>query len=329
MKCFITGANGFIGSRLAEKLTAEGHQVTCLVRSPEKALIFNGWSPRHIIGDLHDTGTLMRGMEGCDHVFHLAAYARPWSKDKSLPYKINVDGTVNVLEAALRAGVSKVVVTSSAAVTGPSGDRGFVNEDSVRIAPFFNEYEETKALAETRVKEYAVKGLHAVIVNPTRVFGPGPLNQSNSVTKMLRGYYRGTWHIMPGDGCKTGNYVYIDDVVNGHILAALNGISGEKYILGGENVSFRQLFEKFAAATGRRRLLVPLPVGIMIGIANFLEFQYKITSIPPPITAPWVNKYLENWNLSSEKAVRQLGYSITPLDQAIGQTLLWLKNSKP
>lgn len=328
MKCFITGANGFIGSRLTARLLADGHEVTCLVRSPEKALLFGGLSPDYVIGDLYTTNILREGMRGCDWVFHLAAYAKPWSKDKSMPYRINVQGTVNVLEAALQECVSRVIFTSSGAVIGPSDGHGTSCEETRRIVPFYNEYEETKALAEEKAKEYTGRGLETIIVMPTRVFGPGPLTESNAVTKMLRGYQRGTWRILPGDGTRTGNYVLVDDVVNGHILAAEKGISGERYILGGTNISFKGLFEAFAKATGKKRILIPLPVNLMIAAANLMEFQEKITGIPPPITSPWVKKYLDHWSLSSEKAVKQLGYSITPLDEAVNLTLQWIKQSK-
>ena len=326
MKCFITGSNGFIGSNLAYRLASNGHEVICLVRSPQKSLHSNGKAIQHVVGDIMTKEILNNGMHKCDWVFHLAAYAKPWSKDKTLPYKINVEGTENVLDAALKNGVGKVILTSSAAVIGPSGKQSSVNENTTRETPYFNEYEETKALAEEKAQSYILKGLNTVVVNPTRVFGPGPLNQSNSVTKMLKGFDTGAWRILPGDGSKTGNYVFIDDVVNGHILAAEKGISGERYILGGENVSFNELFHLFAKATGKNRFLIPLPVSLMISLTNFLEFQYRFTSIPPPLTSPWVKKYLENWNLSSEKAIEQLGYSITPLEEAIQKTLNWLRN---
>lgn len=326
MKCFITGSNGFIGSSLARRLASEGHEVICLVRSPQKSLHRNGKAIQHVVGDIMTKEILLNGMHKCDWVFHLAAYAKPWSKDKNLPYKINVEGTENVLDAALKNGVKKVIFTSSAAVIGPSGEHSSVNENTIRTTTYFNEYEETKALAEVKAQFYVLKGLNTVIVNPTRVFGPGPLNQSNSVTKMLKGFDKGTWRILPGDGSKTGNYAFIDDVVSGHLLAAEKGISGERYVLGGENVSFRELFNLFAKATGHNRFLLPLPVSVMISLTNFLEFQYRITNIPPPLTSPWVKKYLENWNLSSEKAIVNLGYTITPLEDAIQKTLTWLRN---
>jgi farnesol dehydrogenase len=329
MKYFVTGANGFIGSRLVERLLDADHKVMCLVRSPEKAIKLVNAGAETVVGDLHSTDILAEGMQGCDCVFHLAAYAKPWSKDKSLPFRINVEGTANVLKAALQSGVPRFVFTSSAAVIGPSGTGMTVDENTVRIAPYFNEYEETKAKAESLVKEYAGRGLHTVIVNPTRVFGPGPLSESNAVTKMLKAYCKGTWRILPGDGKRSGNYTFIDDMVTGHLLAAEKGNPGERYILGGTNLSFHDLFDIFAKSCGRKRILVPFPVSLMKMTANFLEFQQKITTLPPPITSPWVKKYLEDWNLSSDKAIRELGYSITPVQKAVDLTVSWIRQSKP
>lgn len=326
MNCLITGANGFIGQRLAERLSSEGHQVRCLVRSPEKFSALSSLpGVTSQIGDLDDTDALAEGVKGCDTVFHLAAYARPWSKDKSLPYRINVTGTENLLKASLVAGVKRLVFTSSAAVIGPSPGVEPIDEDFPRTVPYFNEYEETKAAAEELVRSYSRDGMECVIVNPPRVYGPGQMNMSNATTSMIQQYALGKWHIMPGDGTCFGNYVLVDDVVSGHILAALRGRPGHRYALGGENLTFSQFFEILAELTGRRHRLVPLPVWLMVAAANVMEWQASVTGIPPLITAPWVKKYLNHWSLSSQKAITELGYNITPFREGAKMTLEWLK----
>ena len=328
MHCFLTGANGFIGLRLAERLSSEGHSVRCLVRSPEKFIpLSHLQNVTSVIGDLDDTAVLEEGVKGCNTVFHLAAYAKPWSKDKSLSYRVNVIGTENLLEAALMGGVKRFVFTSSAAVIGPSPGEEPIDEDFTRTVPFFNEYEETKAAAEKLVIDYCRDGMETVIVNPSRVYGPGPVNESNSMTKMIKLYSQGRWRIMPGDGLCVGSYVLVDDVVSGHLLAALRGRPGQRYALGGENVTFRQFFEILAEVTGKRRRLVHLPVWLMVALARVMEWQASITGIPPLITAPWVKKYLNHWSLSSQKAITELGYHITPLREGVKITLEWLKGS--
>ncbi len=325
MIAFVTGSNGFIGQRLTEQLSSAGHSVRCLVRSPEKFGSLShlpGVTP--VIGDLDSSDALATGVKGCDTVFHMAAYAKPWSKDKGLPHRINVKGTENILKAAFSAGVKRFVFTSSAAVIGPSPGTEPISESFPRTVPFFNEYEETKAAAEEIVRSYSRDGMECVIVNPSRVYGPGPVNESNAVTKMIRQYSRGTWRIIPGDGTCVGNYVLVDDVAKGHILAAMHGTPGQRYLLGGQNLTFDQFFETLSMLTGRRRRMIRLPVSYMIAAARILEWQTSFTGIPPLITAPWVKKYLNHWSLSSGKAYDDLGYQ--PVSFAVGAklTLEWL-----
>ncbi len=326
MKVFLTGANGFIGQRLAERLSAEGHNVKCLVRAPEK---FNALSRlpgvTSCLGDLDEVNALAEGVSGCDTVFHLAAYAKPWSRDKRLPYRINVTGTENLLRAALQNGVKRFVFTSSAAVIGPSPGVDPIDESFPRSVPYYNDYEETKAEAEELVRSYNRDGLETVIVNPSRVYGPGPVNESNSLTKMIKLYSRGRWRILPGDGSCVGSYVLVDDVVSGIILAAKHGRPGERYALGGENLTFSQFFNTLAEVTGKRRLLIPFPVWLMVAIARVMEWQAALTGWPPLITSAWVKKYLNHWSLSSNKAMTELGYSIIPFREGAQITLDWLK----
>ncbi len=328
MDCFLTGANGFIGLRLVEELSSGGNTVRCLVRSPEKFKSLSGLAGvTPVIGDLDSAHILEAAARGCDTVFHLAAFAKPWSKDKSLPLRINVTGTENVLKAAQMAGVKRFVFTSSAAVIGPSPGIEPIDEGFPRSVPFFNEYEETKAAAEELVKSYSRDGMECVIVNPTRVYGPGPVNESNSVTRMISLYERGRWRIIPGDGTCVGNYVLVDDVVRGHILAALKGRPGHRYILGGENITFDQFFETLADLTGIRRWLIRFPVNLMIAAARIMEWQAAVTGIAPLITAPWVKKYLNHWSLSSQKAFTYLGYKPASFAEGAAITLKWLRDT--
>ncbi|HNX82901.1 MAG: SDR family oxidoreductase [Bacteroidales bacterium] len=327
MNCLLTGSNGFIGRRLVEELSAGGNKVKCLVRSPEKFRELSslpGVTP--IVGDLDAVDVLEEASACCDTVFHLAAYAKPWSKDRSLPYRINVAGTENVLRAARKAGVRRFVFTSSAAVIGPSPGTEPIDESFLRTVPWFNEYEETKAAAEELVRSYNRDGMECVIVNPTRVYGPGPINESNSVTKMISLYARGRWRIIPGDGKCVGNYVMVDDVVRGHILAAQKGRPGEQYILGGENLTFDTFFDTLATLTGRRLWLVKMPVSLMSAAAGVMEWQASFTGIPPLITPSWIKKYLNHWSLSSRKATEDMGYQPRPFAEGAKITMEWLQS---
>jgi farnesol dehydrogenase len=167
-----------------------------------------------------------------------------------------------------------------------------------------------------------------VIVNPPRLYGPGLLNKSNSVTILIKKYLKGTWRIIPGTGNAIGNYVFIDDVVNGHILAMKNGISGERYILGGENISFNGFFNSLSKVSGKKYMLFHLPFPVILAISKIEFFLAEKFGKKPLITPPWAKRYLQNRPVSSKKAIAHLKYSITPLNEGIRKTIEWLKTKQ-
>jgi farnesol dehydrogenase len=323
MKYFITGISGFIGLNIAKYLLSKGHEVNAIIRTPLNDNIVEHPKLKLYKGDLHNKRSMLQGMQGCNKVFHLAGYAKPWAKNPNTYYRINVEGSINVFECAKKTEIETVVFTSSAATISPSKGKRSSDETTYREIPFFNEYESTKNQAEIIAKEYVQKGLSIVIVNPSRVYGPGPINPSNSITKMILGYHKGSWRIIPGNGRSIGNYVFIDDVVSGHILASEYGKPGERYILGGQNLSFNEFFVVLGSTTGIKRKLVHLPLLAMYLASRFMELQNHITGIPPLITVSFVKKYLHNWKLSSNKAVHELGYKITPFSEGVNKTINW------
>lgn len=328
MKIFITGATGYIGQELIKKLVFQGASIVALCRpgSDRSGIIH----PRvHIAeGDLFTHAEIVKGMKGCDQVYHLAAYARVWSRDKSIYHKVNVEGTKNILDHALSAGVRKMVFTSTAGVLGPAVDANSpVDERTTRLQPFFNEYEETKWQAEQLCLEFSQKGLPVVIVNPSRVYGPGAETESNAISKLITLFLRGKWRFIPGDGKSVGSYVYVDDVVNGHIAAMTKGRAGHRYILGGENVSYENFFMLINRMTGINRKLYHLPFPLMMAFSRFESLKANMLGIRPLITPEWVKKYLYHWPLSSQKAIDELGYRITPLEQGLGKTIVHLERN--
>jgi farnesol dehydrogenase len=323
MRIFITGGSGFIGQRLAEKLLAEKNEVVLLLRDPDRMHKLKLTGCRVVTGDILNKPALIEGMRNCDLVFHLAAYTRPWSKDPKVPYKVNVGGTVNVLEAAVHMGVPKVVVTSTAGTMSFSHDGKPVNESTHTNPELHTSYERTKAEAEKICVEYSRKGLDVVIVNPTRVYGPGELTKSNSLTKIIKLYRKGFWRILPGNGNSVGNYVYIDSVVDGHILAASKGLSGERYILGGDNLSYTDLFRIIGEEAGRVRKLLCLPLPLLKTTLKISALFADLTGLQPLLTKEWLDKYLKNWVMSSDKAKTHLGYEIIPFNEGVRETLKW------
>jgi NAD+-dependent farnesol dehydrogenase len=327
MKAFLTGATGYIGQRLALRLAEDGHQVRALVRSPEKARLIQHPNISLVQGTLSDFAALVAGTAGCDVIFHMAAFARVWAPDPTVYTEINVEGTGRVLQAALQNQVKRVVVTSTAGVFGPS-DGVPVQEAGERSVPFFNEYEETKRASEILCEDYAEKGLEVVVVNPSRVYGPGISSESNPITRMINLYVNGSWRWIPGDGNGIGNYVLVDDVVQGHLLAWEKGRPGERYLLGGENASYNAFFQKLQQVSGVKKRMVHVPVGVLLFMSNLMMAWTNITGKAPLITPKWVRKYLYHWELSSQKAADELGYSFTPLKEGISQTLEWLNRNE-
>jgi nucleoside-diphosphate-sugar epimerase len=218
-----------------------------------------------------------------------------------------------------------MVFTSTAGVLGPS-IQGIVNEDTKKSVDYFLEYERTKAIAEEKVKEYIAKGLNCVIVNPTRVYGPGLLSKSNSVTIMIKSFAEGKWRIIPGNGKSIGNYVFINDIVDGHLLAMEKGKSGERYILGGSNISYLEFFKILKEQTGQKHLMIKLPLFIMLTVANAMILITKVFGVKPLITPALVKKFNYNWIVSSEKALNELGYKPVSFAEGAKKTLEWLKS---
>jgi nucleoside-diphosphate-sugar epimerase len=327
MTIFITGATGYIGNKLAKRLADEGHTIHALCRSKQKSSLLDHENIKTFEGDITNKASIIEAMRNCEQVYHLAAYARVWAKDPSTFYRLNVEGTKNVLDAARELGINNIVVTSTAGVLGPSKERP-VKEDDKRMGDTLNEYEDTKTQAEVICRKYCNKySMRVVIVNPPRVYGPGIESESNAVTRLVKLYVSGKWKIMPGDGKRTGSYVYVDDVVNGHILAMQKGRDGERYILSGVNASYIEFFDVLARVTGKKVNLFRLPVWIMT-VAGFGMMLYtKITGNAPLLTPKWIRKYSYDWSLSCEKAQQELGYTYRPLEEGLQETVEWVKQN--
>jgi nucleoside-diphosphate-sugar epimerase len=328
MKYLITGATGYIGTQLTKRLIAQGHTVHALYRSEAKAAELRqlqGVSLKK--GDLLDKPSLAAATDGCDAVFHVAAYAKPWDKDPKTFYHYNLDGAVNVFEAARQSGVKRVVFTSTAGTISPN-QGGPSDEATPRSVDFFTDYDRSKGQAEEAAASMSGRGLEIVTVNPSRVYGPGLLSDSNGVTRMVKMYLAGKFRLLPGDGNSVGNYVFIDDVVEGHMSAMRQGRAGERYILGGTNASFNGFFQVLSDLSGKhvRMLRVPLPV--MNAVAHFMEARANLTGTPPVLTPPWVKRFHFNWELSIEKAQKELGYEPLGLEQGLAKTVNWLERQK-
>ena len=326
---FVAGATGFIGTTLVNRLVAEGHSVHALSRATSNVEGLAHERVSLVRGDIMDRESLARGMEGCTQAYHLAAYAKNWSKDPAMFFRQNVEGMKNVFEAARQAGVRRIVFTSTIVVFGPTPPGAVGDESMPRITQrYYTEYEESKAVAETEARAMAASGFPIVIVNPTRVYGPGKLTEGNSVSLMLDMYQRGKLPILLNHGVNTGNYVFVDDLVRGHLLAMERGQIGERYILGGENVSLKGLFTIVDELTGKRHRQVSLPPRVAMFYSTLEKKKAEWFGLYPQITPGWVETFLQDWAYSSGKAERELGYTITPLREGVRRTLEWIETTK-
>lgn len=320
----VTGATGFVGKQLALKLAGSGHRVHAMYRSEAKIGDLTHENIRLCKGTLTDLASIDKAMKGCEQVYHLAAFAAVWSRKPEEIYEQNVRGTVNILEAAIKNGIKRVVHTSTAGVFGPSGQKPN-SEDSPPAESFLVHYDRSKAQAEQRIKAYVRDGLDVVIVNPTRIYGPGKLGDSNGVTRLVRDYMKGRWHIIPGNGRSVGNYVYIDDVVNGHILAMEKGRTGERYLLGGSDLSFNEFFDILKEVSGSQFFLIKIPMFIGISTAAIMLTMAKLSGQMPMITPGLLKRYSHHWAVSSEKARSELGYDPMDFRRGLQKTIEWLQ----
>jgi nucleoside-diphosphate-sugar epimerase len=324
MKIFITGASGFIGDHLSKKLADSGHQVHALVRN-ELPARQRHTDIRYFIGDITQPSTIQKAIAGCEQAYHVAGYAKLWAARRKTFYDINVTGTENVFEAALENGVKKVVYTSSCAVFGPSLKTA-ITESDPRITAFNNDYDLSKILAETSVREFCKKGIESVIVNPSRVYGPGLSTHANMITKMLTQCLRGKFVFMPGVKNVVGNYAYIDDVVQGHINAMEIGKCGERYIVGGENLSYDQVIRIIREEITSAKL-IPLPAFAVKAWGYIELLKHRLTGSDPKFTPAAATRYLQNAAFDCSKAINEIGYSITGFRQGISNTINHIKTT--
>ncbi|MBK9192632.1 MAG: NAD-dependent epimerase/dehydratase family protein [Crocinitomicaceae bacterium] len=323
MHVFITGATGYVGSHLVQSLVNSGHIVHALVRSVPKARLI--LPPQAVVfeGDLDNISAIESAMEGCEIVYHLAAFAKVYSKDTSEYFRINCSGTKNILLVAKMSGVKRVIVTSTAGVFGPSID-GIINEHAVRKIDFFNEYESSKALSELIAREYCNKGLDVVILSPTRIYGPFLHGDSESITLLIEKFIKTNWKFIPGDGSKIGNYVFIDDVVQAHINAMTKGQNGELYLIGGENKTYDDFFSMLKKVSGIKRRMFHVPDAFQTFCAK-MQMIKTWFGREPLITTKWTAKGKYDWEVDCRKAWNELNLNPIKLEDGLKKTAEWIK----
>ena len=328
MKCLVTGASGFIGSNIVKELMKEGYQVKCLVRENSNLENLIGLDIEIVKGDIQNKESLLSAMNGCDFVFHAAALYTFWSRDKNDFYRTNVEGTKNVLDSALEKKIKRLVYTSTTATLGASKTNKPISEsDSIEqekkidLWKVKDHYIRSKTIAEREVLKYS-RDLDVVIVNPSAPLGWGDVKPTPTSLLVLK-FLDGEVPFYTDVGL---SFVYVKDVARGHILALKNGKSGERYILGGHNLSLTGFFKVLSEVTGLKKPAIRIPKKLLlVGIpfVGLLEFFSKITKKPPVITRSQLRSARYNFFYSSDKAKKELNYSISPLEIALNESVLF------
>ena len=319
MKVLVTGATGFVGSNLAAALAARGDQVRVLCRPTSRLTALEGVPVECVTGDILDAESLVSAMQGCQVVFHVAGLAQYWRSGRETVYRVNVEGTRNVMQAALAAGVERVVHTSSVAAIGYAPP-GALADESQTFPDELNgwPYGHSKHLAELEVHRAVARGLPAVIVNPTIIIGPRDINFISG--SLVRASVQGQLRVLPPGG---SNLVHSDDVIAGHLAAAERGRVGERYILGGDNLSHWEAAAILAEVTGGGRPWFILPRWSLIPLAGLIDAFNSLSRRPSLVTGEQIRLGGMTFYVDSRKAVRELGLPQTPFRRAAEDAYAW------
>jgi len=324
MKILVTGASGYIGNKLAHVLADSGNKVHAFIRSVGAEKLLQHPNITIFKGDILDKESLSVAVKGCRQVYHTAGFVKLWARDADIFYKQNVGGTNKVLEAALKEGVSKFVYTSTCGVWGPCRDHMLIENDP-NTSSFDNDYDLSKYLAEKSVREYCSKGLFTVIVNPPRVYGPGLLRHSSAINRLILHLLDNRISIFPWRLEVRANYAFIDDVVNGHIQAMEKGLGGERYILGGENVSYKRFADTVKGISQTKNIYIRIPPFLLKAFSQIELMRGKLNGHEPLITPNVAKRIQLDKIFDCSKATRQLGYRITPFEEGMKITIDHLK----
>lgn len=324
MATLVTGATGFVGSHIARKLVDRGEHVKILLRKSSQTSNIDDIDVERVYGDVMDMGSLNEALKGCDTLYHTAGVASFRKEDYIKMEDINVQGTSNVMEAALNAGISKVVHTSSIAAIGVDPNGGIASEDTVYGLDHLGvKYLDTKHRGENIALEFAKQGLPVVVVNPSTVIGTGDIYLSS--TAFILWFYKKKF---PGYMDGTLNMVDVEDVADGHILAAEKGRVGERYILGNQNFTLLELFDLLEEVTGVPKPKMKIPYFIALASGYFIE-RILGMSFPNYSTMDLDSVKLSKfrWHFDSSKAISELGYQPGDIKESVKNTLTWFKQN--
>lgn len=320
MKVLLTGGTGMIGSNLAHGLVEAGHELRCMVMAGDPGLLLEGLACERITGDLTDPESLARAVSGVEAVVHTAGVVTYWNPRASLLWKVNVEGTRAMIDAAARGGVRRFLHTSSIAALGFVEGDGLGDEETpYNWGDLGMHYCDAKRQSERLV--LADDRLETVAVNPGIVFGERDLRVSAS--RMLVQSRRGGPPLAP-PGHTT--VCTARDMVAGHVAALDRGRDGERYVLGGHTLSFLELFQRIAPVVGGKAPTRTASAGVLVGFGLLKEWGGRLTGKEPDFTRQLAHMSSRNRQYSSTKAVRELGFEVSPLEPCLERTWAWLRD---
>jgi dihydroflavonol-4-reductase len=323
MLAFITGATGFVGSHVARVLAGQGADLRLLVRAGSDTRNLEGLNAERVIGDLRDPASIEQAMAGCDTVFHVAADYRLWVRDPDQMYQSNVEGTRAVLDAARKNRVRRVVHTSSVATMGFTSNGDLADEDSpVKLESMIGPYKRSKFMAEQLALKAGASGMDVVVVNPTTPVGEQDIRPTPT-GRIVVDFLKKKFPAYVDTGL---NLVDVRECARGHLTALEKGKSGERYILGGENLTLKQILDKLAVITGlpSPKVRVPYAMALAAGVVDEMVTG-RILGKEPRATIDAVRMGRKKMFVSSAKAERDLGWNPSPVDGALRRAVEWFQ----
>ncbi|MGO9123422.1 MAG: hopanoid-associated sugar epimerase [Terriglobales bacterium] len=323
MLAFVTGATGFVGSHVARALAGQGADLRLLVRAGSDTRNIEGLKAERVSGDLRDSASIEKAMAGCDSVFHVAADYRLWVRDPEQMYQSNVEGTRTILEAARKNGVRRVVHTSSVATMGFTSGHLADENSPVKLESMIGPYKRSKFMAEELALKAGVRGMDVVVVNPTTPVGEQDIKPTPT-GRIVVDFLKKKFPAYVDTGL---NLVDVRECAGGHVAAFEKGKSGERYILGGENLTLKQIFDKLAAISGlpSPTVRVPYVMALLTGVVDEVV-SGRILGREPRVTIDAVRMGRKKMFVSSSKAERELGWNPSPVDGALRRAVEWFRS---
>jgi dihydroflavonol-4-reductase len=324
MKAFVTGATGFVGSNVARALAEQGADLRLLVRATSRTENISNLRAEIAPGDLRDPASLRNAMSGCEFVFHVAADYRLWVRDPEEMYRVNVEGTRAIIKVSQESGVRRVIYCSSVATMGFAADGSIADENSpVSLEEMVGPYKRSKFMAEQVALEAGRGGADVVVVNPTTPVGAGDIKPTPT-GRIIVDFLNRKFPAYVDTGL---NLVDVREVARGHLLAMERAVPGERYILGGEDLTLKQILDKLSTLTGLPSPTIKVPHAVAMGFAAFDQFfTGTLRGKEPRATIDAVRMGRKKMFASSAKAERELGYRVVPVEEALRRAVAWFQS---